>query len=221
MTPTMARDTVAILGAGGPMGFPVARSVALARIPLQVWDAVPGEAGPLASHGAHVAETPAGAADGAGIVLTMLDDPAELLEVMGEEVIPVIRGRDEHAIWLQMARVGEDVTRECIRLASRNGVGIVDAPLHGLTMVESGPEETRPRVQPVFDAIGHRIPRAGEARAATFRLLPLRRVAGVAGCCLLAVRRGTARDRWCISGRWGCARWWSRRSGWRPSCCAA
>lgn len=169
MTQTMVTDTVAVLGAGSPEGFPVARSVALAGIPLRVWDADRDKARPLADHGAYVATTPAEAAEGAGIVLTMLDEPAELLRVMREDVIPVMRLADheEHAIWLQMARVGEDVIKECIRLANRNGIGIVDAPLHGQTVIESGPEEARPRVQPVFDAIGQRTVRVGEAGEAS------------------------------------------------------
>jgi 3-hydroxyisobutyrate dehydrogenase len=171
MAQAMTTDTVAVLGAGSSMGFSVARSVALAGIPLQVWDAAPEQAQELAGHGASVAETPGEAAEGAGIVLTMIDDPAELLRVMGEEVIPVMRLTDDeqHAIWLQMARIGEDEIQECIRLANRNGIGIVDAPLHGLTVLESGPEEARPRVQPLFDAIGHQTVRVGEAGEASRR----------------------------------------------------
>ncbi len=36
-----------------------------------------------------------------------------------------------------------------------------------LVILESGPEEARPRVQPVFDAIGYRVIRAGQAGAGT------------------------------------------------------
>ncbi len=52
----------------------------------------------------------------------------------------------------------------------------MDAPVLGtrqpaeqgkLVILESGPEEARPRVQPVFDAIGHRTIRAGQAGAGT------------------------------------------------------
>jgi 3-hydroxyisobutyrate dehydrogenase len=55
-------------------------------------------------------------------------------------------------------------------------VGFVDAPVLGtrepaeqgkLVILESGPDEARPRVQPVFDAIGHRTIRAGQAGAGT------------------------------------------------------
>jgi 3-hydroxyisobutyrate dehydrogenase len=169
MTQTMARDTVAVLGAGGSTGFPVARSVAQAGIPLRVWDVDRAKAQPLADDGAYVAATPAEVAEGAGIVLTMLEEPEELLRLMREDVIPVMRRADgaEHAIWLQMARIGEDIVQQCIRMANRNGIGIVDAPLHGSTIIESGPEEARPRVQPVFDAIGQRTVRVGEAGEAS------------------------------------------------------
>jgi 3-hydroxyisobutyrate dehydrogenase len=178
MTQAMATDTVAVLGAGSPMGFPVARSVVLAGIPLRAWDSTSGAAQGLADYGAYVAATSAKAADGAGIVLTMIDDIGELTRVMRDEVIPVMRRADPdpHAIWLQMSAIGEEATRECIRLANSNGVGFVDAPLNGstrdagegnLVVLESGPEEARPRIQPVFDAIGYRTIRAGQAGAAS------------------------------------------------------
>jgi 3-hydroxyisobutyrate dehydrogenase len=178
MTQAMATDTVAVLGAGGLMGFPVARSVALAGIPLRAWDGVGGTAEALADYGAYVAATSVKAADGAGIVLTMIDDVDELTRLMRDEVIPVMRtaDRDPHAIWLQMAPIGENATGECIRLANSNGIGFVDAPLVGstddasdrkLVVMESGPEEARPRIQPVFDAIGCQTLRAGEAGEAS------------------------------------------------------
>lgn len=59
---------------------------------------------------------------------------------------------------------------------AQTGVGFVDAPVLGtrqpaeqgeLVVLESGPDEARPRVQPVFDAIGHRTIRAGQAGAGT------------------------------------------------------
>jgi 3-hydroxyisobutyrate dehydrogenase len=80
----------------------------------------------------------------------------------------------DHALWLQMSTIGEAATRRCAELANRCGVGFVDAPVLGtrepaeqgaLVVLESGPEEARPRVQPVFDAVGQRTIRAGQAGA--------------------------------------------------------
>ena len=73
-----------------------------------------------------------------------------------------------------MSTIGEAATRRCAELADRNGVGFVDAPVLGtrqpaeegrLVILESGPEEARPRLAPVFGAIGQRTIRAGEAGA--------------------------------------------------------
>lgn len=179
---TMPSDTVAVLGAGSSMGFSIARSIALADIPVRAWDQARGRAEPLSGHGAQVAGTAAEAAEGAGIVLTMIEDPDDLLGLMETDVLPVMRAEDgpQHAIWLQMAEIGEEATARCVRLANSHGVGFVDAPVIGtkrhadqgrLVVVESGPEEARPRVQPVFDAIGYRTVRAGEAGTAS-RLKP-------------------------------------------------
>ena len=75
-----------------------------------------------------------------------------------------------------MSTIGEEATQRCAELANRRGVGFVDAPVLGtrqpaderqLVVLESGPEEARPRTQPVFDAIAHRIIRVGEVGAGT------------------------------------------------------
>jgi 3-hydroxyisobutyrate dehydrogenase len=86
------------------------------------------------------------------------------------------RAAAEHVIWLQMSTIGESGTQRCISIANKNGIGFVDAPVLGtrqpaeqgkLVILESGPEEARPRVQPVFDAVGQRTIRVGEAGAGT------------------------------------------------------
>jgi len=173
-------ETVAVLGAGGTMGFAMARNIARAGIPVRAWNRTRAKAEPLAADGAYIADTPADAATGAGIVLTMLTDADTVITVMecAEGALPVMADSDQpnHPIWLQMSTIGEEATEWCTGLAGRYGVGFVDAPVVGtrqpaergqLVVLESGPEEARPRVQPVFDAIGHRTIRLGEAGAGT------------------------------------------------------
>ncbi len=175
-----AADTVAVLGAGGTMGFAIARNIARAGLNVRAWNRSRDKAEPLAGDGVVVTGTPAEAAQGAGIVLTMLADADAVISAMDAEdgALPVMVRRDDpdHAIWLQMSTIGEDATQWCIGLANRCGVGFVDAPVLGtrepaeqgkLVILESGPEQARPRVQPIFDAIGHRTIRAGEAGAGT------------------------------------------------------
>ena len=75
-------ETVAVLGAGGTMGFAMARNIARAGIGVRAWNRTGDKARALAADGAYIAETPADAAAGAGIVLTMLSDADAVAAVM-------------------------------------------------------------------------------------------------------------------------------------------
>ena len=96
-------ETVAVLGAGGTMGFAMARNITRAGLSCRAWNRTPGRAAPLAGDGAYIAATPADAAAGAGIVLTMLSDadavvtamesPDGALPVMAESGPPDRNGR--------------------------------------------------------------------------------------------------------------------------------
>jgi 3-hydroxyisobutyrate dehydrogenase len=75
-----------------------------------------------------------------------------------------------------MSTLGEEATDWCAGLAGRYGAGFADAPVLGtreaaekgeLVVLASGPEEARSRVQPVFDAIGHRTIHVSQAEAGT------------------------------------------------------
>jgi 3-hydroxyisobutyrate dehydrogenase len=175
-----AAETVAVLGAGGTMGFAMARNIARAGIAVRAWNRTPGKAGPLAADGVYIADTPADAAAGAGIVLTMLADADAVVAVMecDEGALPVMSDSSgpDRPIWLQMSTIGEEATEWCADLADRYDVGYVDAPVLGtrqpaeqgqLVVLESGAPEARWRVQPVFDAVGQRTIHAGPAGAGT------------------------------------------------------
>jgi 3-hydroxyisobutyrate dehydrogenase len=215
--------TVAVLGAGGTMGFPIARNIARAGMPVRAWNRSRGKAEPLTADGAVVTDTPAEAAQGASIVLTMLADGDSVLQAMDAEdgALPVMARRDDpdHPIWLQMSTIGEEATQRCAGLANRHGLGFVDAPVLGtrqpaeqrqLVILESGPEEARPRIQPVFDAIGYRTIRAGRAGAGTrLKLVTNSWVLAVveAGAETIALAEGTALTRRCSSRPSRAARW--------------
>lgn len=184
-------ETVAVLGAGGAMGFPIARNIARAGLPVRAWNRSRDKAEPLTADGAFLARTPREAADGAGVVITMLADEDAVIGAMDgpDGALAVMPGANQenghraddphgphHALWVQMSTIGEAATKRCAELANGRGVGFVDAPVLGtrqpaeerkLVVLESGPEEARPRTHPIFDAIGHRTIRAGEAGAGT------------------------------------------------------
>jgi 3-hydroxyisobutyrate dehydrogenase len=184
-------ETIAVLGAGGTMGLPIARGIARAGLPVRAWNRSRDKAAPLEPEGAYIASSPADAARGAGIVVTILADAGAVLAAMDgpDGALSAMAGASHedgnrmadpngqpHAIWVQMSTIGEEATARCGKLASERGVGFVDAPVLGtrqpaeegrLVVLESGPEEARPRLQPVFDAIGQRTIRVGEAGSGT------------------------------------------------------
>src|SRR6185369_4597281 len=80
------------------------------------------------------------------------------------------------AIWVQMSTIGVAGTDRLAELVSRQrkDVTFLDAPVAGsrepaergeLTIYASGPMEARPRVTPLFDALGHRTIWVGPAGA--------------------------------------------------------
>jgi 3-hydroxyisobutyrate dehydrogenase len=169
-------ETIAVLGAGGTMGFAMARSMAQAGLTVRAWNRTEERAEPLADDGVYVASSPADAARGAGIVVTMLADAEAVISAFQDALPGIDATADPHVLWLQMSTIGEEATRRCENFANSSGVGFVDAPVlgtrepaeHGdLVILESGPEQAGPRIQPVFDAIGQRTIRVGPTGAGT------------------------------------------------------
>ena len=165
-------DTVAVLGAGSTMGSAMARNMLRAHIPVRAWNRTPDKAEPLTDAGAEVFGSPAEAAEGAGIVLTMLSDADAVIESAG----PALGAASDGALWLQMSTIGESGTGRCIELAREHGVGFLDAPVLGtkqpaeegkLVVLASGEEHLREAAQPVFDAVGQKTLWVGEAGAGT------------------------------------------------------
>jgi 3-hydroxyisobutyrate dehydrogenase len=167
--------SVAVLGAGGIMGLPMARNLARAGFEVRAWNRSRDKAEQLSSDGVRVAATPAEAAGGAGIVLTMLSDTDAVIGAMSGEN-GALAAMTDPAIWLQMSTIGEEGTERCARLAQEHGIGFVDAPVLGtkgpaeqgtLVVMASGPEALRPLAQPVFGIVGGRTMWVGAAGAAT------------------------------------------------------
>lgn len=178
----MAAEVVAVLGAGGTMGLPMARNLARAGIGVRAWNRSAEKAQPLADDGVLLAQTPAQAADGAGVILTIVADAdAVFASVEGEQ--GALAQPAENTIWLQMSTIGETATQRCVELAGERGVTFVDAPVLGtkqpaeageLVVLASGPqEEVQERLAPVFDAVAKKTLWAGEAGDGTLLKLVL------------------------------------------------
>jgi 3-hydroxyisobutyrate dehydrogenase len=163
---------VAVLGAGGTMGRPMARNLARAGLTVHAWNRSPEKAQPLADDGARIFDDPRAAVAGADVVMTMLADADAVLEVMGE----VVDAMRDGAVWLQTSTIGEAGMEACADLAAGRGVELVDAPVLGtrapaeqgkLVVLASGPEHLRDGLAPIFDAIGQRMMWVGDIGAGT------------------------------------------------------
>ncbi len=157
----MADETrVAVLGAGSTMGLGVAGNIARAGIRGRRRDPD------------HVADADA--------VIGAIEDAVERVQ--------------SDAIWLQMSTIGEAGTDRCAEVAEKQGLTLIDAPVlctkqpaeeGKLVVIASGPEAARERVQPIFDAVGHKTIWVGEAGAGT-------RLKMVANSWVLTVVEGVA-----------------------------
>jgi 3-hydroxyisobutyrate dehydrogenase len=154
------------------MGGPMASNIAAAGLQTRVWNRTREKAEGIS--GATVEDTPADAVDGADIVLTMLADGAAVESVMTEGGA-LVAMRDD-AVWLQSSTVGIAAIERLAQLAEERGVAFVDAPVLGtktpaekgaLTVLASGPDQALDACAPVFDAIGAKTVRVGEAGAGT------------------------------------------------------
>jgi|HubBroStandDraft_1064217.scaffolds.fasta_scaffold14816_2 3-hydroxyisobutyrate dehydrogenase len=163
--------TIAVLGAGGIMGQPMTRNLARAGFAVRAWNRTRRKAEPLADDGAVIAGTPAKAASGADVVLTMLADTDAVLAAMSgpNGALGEMSGS---SAWLQMSTIGEAGTAQCARLADRRGIPFVDAPVLGtlqpaeegkLVILASGQDRLLDQLSPVFGSIGQRTIRLGAA----------------------------------------------------------
>jgi 3-hydroxyisobutyrate dehydrogenase len=181
----MAR--IAVLGTG-LMGAPMARNLANAGHEVRAWNRTIEKALPLRDDGIEVCPDPAAAANRCDAVMTMLADADAVLAV-GSEARLATGQR-----WWQASTIGLEGTERCAALAGDAGAALVDAPVLGtrqpaedgkLVVLASGPADALDFCQALFDAVGQRTMRVGEAGAGT-------RLKLAVNAWVLAVTEGTA-----------------------------
>jgi 3-hydroxyisobutyrate dehydrogenase len=160
---------IAVLGTG-IMGAPIARNLAVAGHAVTAWNRTPEKA--AAIEGVRAVRSPAEAVADTDVVVTMLADGAAVEDVMGQALDAV----PQDAVWWQCSTVGIDANERLQALAERRGIAYVDAPVLGtrqpaeegkLTILASGPLAALERLMPLFEAVGSKIVRLGEAGEGT------------------------------------------------------
>jgi 3-hydroxyisobutyrate dehydrogenase-like beta-hydroxyacid dehydrogenase len=154
----------------GRMGLPMARNLARAGHEVAAYNRTRSRAEALAEAGGRAVDTPAEAASGAEVVVTMLADDAAVEAVtLGEDgILGALR---PGAVHLGMSTVGVALSRRLAEAHRSAGQGYVAAPVFGrpeaaegakLWVVAAGAPEAVDRCEPVFDAVGQGMFRVGE-----------------------------------------------------------
>jgi 3-hydroxyisobutyrate dehydrogenase-like beta-hydroxyacid dehydrogenase len=155
---------VAFLGLG-IMGSRMAANLARAGFELSVWNRTGSTAQAFAeTHRATMAATPAEAADGAEIVITMLVDGPQVEEVL------VSAAPGAGTLCVDCSTIGPAATRAIAARLSQGGASMLDAPVTGsapraedgtLTIMAGGSAEDFERARPVLEAMGKLVVHAG------------------------------------------------------------
>ena len=125
----MNLPSVAFIGTG-IMGLPMARNLLHAGFPVRAWNRSPGKLQALATLGAAVAPTPAGAADGAQVLICMLSDGPTCDEVLfGENGAALALAPG--ALVIVMSSIPVDTAVEQARLCAERRLRYLDAPVSG------------------------------------------------------------------------------------------
>jgi 3-hydroxyisobutyrate dehydrogenase len=143
----------------------MASSALRAGIPLVVWTRDLKAAYAFADRGAEVAATAPDAVRDVDVVITMVTDAKAIRSIAVD--LGMLDALRTDAVWAQMSTIGIEATEATASLVAerRADVSFLDAPVSGskvpaeqgqLTIFASGPEEVRPKVEPIFAAIGQR-----------------------------------------------------------------
>jgi 3-hydroxyisobutyrate dehydrogenase len=155
---------VALLGLG-TMGHGMALNLLKAGFPLTVYNRTRAKAEALAAAGATVAETPAGAAEDATVVLAMLaDDEASRTAWLGPE--GALAAMQQGSLVVECSTLSPEWVAELDAAVRKRGMRMVEAPVTGsraqaeagqLNFLAGADEEALARVTPVLRSMSREI----------------------------------------------------------------
>lgn len=161
---------IAFLGLG-IMGSRMAANLVVEGHELRVWNRTAARATEFCQrHSAEPTRTPAAAAVGADVVLTMVVDGPQVRKVLlGDNGAAAGAPRD--ALFVDCSTIGVQATLEIADRLAERGMRMVDAPVTGsspraedgtLTIMAGGSDEDFARARPVLEAMGKVIVHAGQ-----------------------------------------------------------
>jgi 3-hydroxyisobutyrate dehydrogenase len=187
----------------GIMGKGMAKTLLQAGYELTVYNRTRNKAEEFVKLGAKVAETPADAASGNDVVITMLADPAAVTElVLGKNGI--VEGLKAGSTLIDCSTVDPTTTALTLEAAEAKGADFLDSPVAGskdaaakgeLILMVGGKEETLSKVRDVLETISKRIIYAGPSGSGTmlklcFNLMVAHMAAAISESLVLGVKSG-------------------------------
>ena len=161
-------SSIAFLGLG-MMGSRMAARLLAAGFSLRVWNRTKGPVETLRSQGAFAASTPAEAAQGADVVITMLGDPASVKDVaLGPG--GVVETLHPGQVYVDMTTVDPATARGIDCACHQRGVAFVEAPVTGskvaaakgeLVLMVGGSADAIRTLDPVFSPLAKRVVHMG------------------------------------------------------------
>ena len=165
---TDAKSAVAFLGLGN-MGGPMARNLVAAGYSVRGFDASESARETAAASGIPVAESLAGALDGAGTMVSALPAARHVREVcLGPK--GALASAAQGTLFIDCSTIDVATAREVIAAADALGHAMVDSPMSGgvpgaeagtLTFMVGGADAAFARAQPLLDVMGRNIFHAG------------------------------------------------------------
>ena len=161
--------SIAFIGLGN-MGGPMAANLVKAGHRVVAFDLVAAARDQAKADGAAIAESTVAAVKGAEVVVTMLPAGRYVLSVWSE-VVPVMA---KSALIIDCSTIDVESAKQAHALASKHGIGSVDAPVSGgtggasgatLTFMCGGDEKAFAAAKPVLENMGRKIVHCGGAGA--------------------------------------------------------
>lgn len=151
----------------GQMGRPMAVNLLRAGYQVTVWNRSPARSDELAEQGARIAISPAEAADGAEVLISMLsDDTAVRSAVLGGEASDgAIDGLPQGSVHVCMSTISPQLSHLLAQAHDASGQSYVAAPVFGrpdvaergaLVVIAAGADDDIERCRPVLDAMSRR-----------------------------------------------------------------
>jgi 3-hydroxyisobutyrate dehydrogenase-like beta-hydroxyacid dehydrogenase len=169
----MAKHTIGWVGAGGRMGFAMAKRLLDAGFEVTAYNRTRSKVEPLAEHGAKIADS-LRALRGFDIVFTTVSASDDLKAVcLGPDGLLDKSGHPK--LIVDCSSVSEEASAEVRAAAEKLGTAMLAAPVSGnakvvasgkLTIVASGPKASFDMAQPYLKALGAGVTYVGEGELA-------------------------------------------------------